>query len=102
LFIRGILDENQFTSARIFNVDEKSHIFWLGSEKVAQKGNFQVGMIIACESGRNITGAYAASESEFVSHRLFQRNLEGKHLIRSFPSSWWKFLLLSGQIMDEH
>ena len=50
------VDEHEFISARIFNFDEKSHRVLLGSEKVAQKENFQVGGIIACESGRNMTG----------------------------------------------
>jgi len=36
----------------------KNHIeFWCALKKVAQKGDFQVGVIIAFESGRNMTDA---------------------------------------------
>jgi hypothetical protein len=57
LYTRAPRKWNEVTPARIFKVDEKSHSVLLGFEKVAQKGNFQVGVIIACESGRYMTGA---------------------------------------------
>jgi hypothetical protein len=55
--LEHLLDGKEFTSARIFNFHEKSRRVLLGFENVAQTGNFQVGVITACEPGRNMTGA---------------------------------------------
>jgi hypothetical protein len=38
--LEHLVDVNEFTSARIFNVDEKSHTVLLGFENIAQKGDF--------------------------------------------------------------
>jgi hypothetical protein len=57
LYTRAARRWKRITSERIFNVHEKSHRVLPGFENVAHIVNFQVGVITACESGRNMTGA---------------------------------------------
>ncbi|KAJ8883178.1 hypothetical protein PR048_015018 [Dryococelus australis] len=57
--LEKIVDQEQITASRNFNMNETSHAVVQRLEKcVAHRGKYQVGGITACERGKNVTSVY--------------------------------------------
>lgn len=64
--LESIVEENTITGTRIFSMDEISHTAMQRLQKMRpQKDKRQVGDILSCEGGQNVSGVCAVIASRF-------------------------------------